>query len=532
MEVVVVPHSMPKTKPKAMNYGLKFTTGEYVTIYDAEDMPDPLQLKKAVLAFGKCGPEFICIQSKLNFYNPEQNFVTRLFTAEYSLWFDLVLPGLQTLGAPIPLGGTSNHFRTADLRRLQGWDAFNVTEDCDLGMRLAKDGFRTAIMESTTYEEANSDMKNWYRQRSRWIKGYMQTYLVHMRQPRAFWKSWREPHLLTFQLVVGGKILSMFVNPLLWLVTITYFVFRAHVARYIEPFFPDWILYLGVFCLVFGNFLYLYYYMIGMARRQYYGLMRIGFLVPLYWLGMSAAAWKALYEIVRKPHYWAKTVHGLHINKEQAWEQRRETAAMSGGAAAAPGAGTPSRLRLSGAVGAGSVLVLSMVASNFLNFVFNLALGRMLTLEDFATVTLFNTVLSIFSVGLFALGSAVNYKTAVLVGGDDIPSAERFSRAVRANVWKIALGLSAAWLLCMPLFQRFFNVDSLLLVGAFTPVIALGSVAAAQGGYLRGRFRFDLFGQSIVYEALSKAVAAIALAWLGQRAWTSLAIPFSVAVSF
>lgn len=533
-EIVVVPHSLPKTKPKAMNYGLKHARGEYITIYDAEDVPEPGQLKKAVAAFRRLGPEVICIQGKLNFYNPNQNFVTKLFTAEYSLWFDLVLPGMQSFNAPIPLGGTSNHFRTDDLRRLNGWDAFNVTEDCDLGMRLAKYGHNTAIMESTTYEEANSDLKNWYRQRSRWIKGYMQTYLVHMRFPKQFWRNWREPHLLTFQMVVGGKILSMFINPFLWLVTIIYFAFRSQAAPYIEPFFPGWILYLGVACLVFGNFLYLYYYMVGLAKRGQYGLIKYMFIVPFYWLAMSAAAWKALYEIVVKPHYWAKTVHGLHINKKQAKKELREAAIAAGQNAGLPFAGLRARAGdlLSGGVGSGGVLVMAMVAGNFLNLLFNIILGRSLTLEDFATVTLYNTILNILAVVLVALGSSVNYKVSFLSGRNNIAAANNFTKTVSRGVWWTAGVLSLLWIALIPLFARFFHVSNFLLIFSFTPVIALSGIAAVFNGYLRGRFRFALFGQIIILEALAKTAAAAFLVWLGLRAWASLAIPVSVLVSF
>jgi glycosyltransferase XagB len=315
-QIVIVPDSQPKTKPKACNYGLTKATGEFAVIYDAEDVPDPLQLKKAVLAFDRQGPQTICIQAKLNFYNPKQNILTRVFTAEYSLWFDLVLTGLQSIQGPIPLGGTSNHFRMEHLHEIKGWDAFNVTEDADLGMRLAKLGYRTAILDSTTLEEANSNFFNWFRQRSRWIKGYIQTYFVHMRNPRALFRNWRQPHILTFQLVVGGKVLSLFINPFMWLITIVYFWQRATVAPYVEPLFPPLVFYMAVLSLVFGNFFYLYYYMIGCAKRGYDDLIKYVFLVPLYWLTMSAAAWKAVYEIIRKPHFWQKTIHGLHLNNE------------------------------------------------------------------------------------------------------------------------------------------------------------------------------------------------------------------------
>jgi glycosyltransferase XagB len=318
VRVVVVPHSMPKTKPKACNYGLSLAQGEYLVIYDAEDIPDPMQLKKAYLAFQKVGPEVKCLQAKLNYFNPHQNFLTRLFTAEYSLWFDVILPGLQSINTYIPLGGTSNHFKTRDLLELRGWDPFNVTEDCDLGARLFKNGSTTAIIDSVTLEEANSNLKNWIRQRSRWIKGYMQSYLVHMRQPVKFFKD-SGIHAFIFQLVIGGKISFMLINPVLWVMTIAYFTFRATAAPFIEALFPPWIFYMATFSLIVGNFSYLYYYLIGCAKRGQWGIMKYVFLVPLYWFFGSVAAVMALYQLVVKPHFWEKTHHGLHL-KQKAME--------------------------------------------------------------------------------------------------------------------------------------------------------------------------------------------------------------------
>ncbi|HZE86815.1 MAG TPA: glycosyltransferase [Methylomirabilota bacterium] len=321
--VVIVPDSQPKTKPKACNYGLKLATGEYTVIYDAEDVPDPLQLKKAVLAFEKAGEKTICVQAKLNFYNPHQNLLTRVFTAEYSLWFDLVLTGLQSIHAPIPLGGTSNHFRTKDLHTLKGWDSFNVTEDADLGMRLVKAGYTTAIVDSVTLEEANSSLTNWFGQRSRWIKGYMQTYLVHSRSLSEFLKH-KGTHLITFQLVIGGKVMSMFINPLMWAVTIGYFALRGFIGPTVESFFPMPVLYMGVFSLVLGNFLYLYYYMIGCAKHGHDELVKYVFLVPFYWLAMSVAAWIALFMLITAPHHWSKTKHGLHLKSKKATRQAKK----------------------------------------------------------------------------------------------------------------------------------------------------------------------------------------------------------------
>lgn len=318
-EIVIVPHSRPKTKPKACNYGLKQARGEYVVIYDAEDIPDPKQLKHTYVAFKKSDDKVVCIQSKLNFYNPHHNILTRAFTAEYSTWFDLVLTGLQSVKAPIPLGGTSNHFRTETLRKLGGWDAFNVTEDADLGMRLARHGYRTALIDSVTLEEANSDLKNWFWQRTRWIKGYIQTYLVHSRRHHKsapVHYKWKLRHGLIFRLVIGGKVFMMFVNPFMWALTISYFAFRSTVGPTIESFYPAPILYLGATSLILGNFLYMYYYMIGCAKREHYSLVKYVYLVPLYWFAMSVAAWRALYEIFVRPHHWSKTKHGLHLGKD------------------------------------------------------------------------------------------------------------------------------------------------------------------------------------------------------------------------
>lgn len=317
INVIIVPHSLPKTKPKACNYGLLYAKGEYLVIYDAEDRPDPLQLKCAYLTFQKVERKIVCLQAKLNYYNAGQNLLTRVFAAEYALWFDTILPGLQSINTIIPLGGTSNHFRTEDLKKLYGWDAFNVTEDADLGVRLFKAGFKTAIIDSTTYEEANSHMGNWVRQRSRWIKGYMQTYLVHSRNPLDFVKK-NGIHALWFQLTFGGKIAFIFINPLLWLTTILYFTVNSLTGTFIENLYLPAILYLGVISLIAGNFSHIYFYMVGCAKRRQWHLMKFVFFVPFYWVAVSFAGTRALYQLIANPHYWEKTIHGLHKTYENA----------------------------------------------------------------------------------------------------------------------------------------------------------------------------------------------------------------------
>jgi cellulose synthase/poly-beta-1,6-N-acetylglucosamine synthase-like glycosyltransferase len=313
-KIVTVPAGEPRTKPRACNFGLLLAKGDYVVIYDAEDIPEPLQLKKAVLKFAHHGPDLACVQAKLNFYNTNQNLLTRWFTAEYSTWFDLILPGLQRAGLSLPLGGTSNHIRTEVLGQLGGWDAFNVTEDCDLGLRMVRHHLKTAVVDSTTYEEATSEVKNWMRQRSRWVKGYMQTYLVHMRHPQRFLQRKNLREFLSLQLVVGGKTAVLFVNPLMWALLLIYVLLRSVVGPAYHELFPHPVLYMGVLCLIFGNFFYLYIHLMGCFKRGQYSLIKWTLLMPIYWALSSAASFIALYQLIFIPHYWAKTRHGLHLN--------------------------------------------------------------------------------------------------------------------------------------------------------------------------------------------------------------------------
>ncbi len=311
--IVTVPAGQPRTKPRACNFGLLQATGDYVVIYDAEDIPDPLQLKKAVLTFANLGSDLACVQAKLNYYNTNQNLLTRWFTVEYSLWFDLMLPGMQQTKLPLPLGGTSNHFRTEALCRVGAWDPFNVTEDCDLGLRLARSRLKTAMLDSTTYEEANSQVKNWIRQRSRWIKGYLLTYLVYMRQPLHYLRQGRLREFLSLQLVIGGKTAVLFVNPLVWAMLVIYILLRSIVGDVYHTLFPMPVLYMGTLCLIFGNFFYTYCHLIGCMKRGQYSLIKWAFFIPIYWMMMSTAASLALFQLIFKPHYWEKTKHGLHL---------------------------------------------------------------------------------------------------------------------------------------------------------------------------------------------------------------------------
>jgi cellulose synthase/poly-beta-1,6-N-acetylglucosamine synthase-like glycosyltransferase len=308
IEVVQVPYSLPRTKPKALNYGLAWAKGRYVTIFDAEDRPDPLQLRRAVVAFLNTSDSVACLQAKLVYHNPQQNLLTRWFTTEYALWFSQMLPGLVRENAPVPLGGTSNHFRRDVLEQAGGWDAYNVTEDADLGIRLHRLGYRTGVLDSITYEEANSDFINWVRQRSRWYKGYMQTWLVHMRQPVELWRTLGPRAFAGFNLFVGGTPLLALINPVFWVLTLLWF---AGQPPLIEALFPAWLYYFSLFTWGVGNFTFVYLNMISARFDASPKLVISAVLSPLYWVMMSIAAVKALWQLVVAPSFWEKTVHGL-----------------------------------------------------------------------------------------------------------------------------------------------------------------------------------------------------------------------------
>jgi len=307
-EIIRVPPSKPQTKPKACNYALNFARGEFLVIFDAEDQPEPDQLKKVVAAFAKASPQTACIQCRLNYFNARENWLTRMFTLDYSLWFDFMLPGLERLGIPIPLGGTSNHFRLDVLRELHAWDPFNVTEDADLGVRLTQKGYRVGVINSTTFEEANCEIGNWIRQRSRWIKGYMQTYLVHMRDPVNLYRSVGPAGFWGFQFFIGGTMLSGILNPVFWSLFVVWLVLGGDV---LDPLFPQAVLYMSLFNLLAGNGLFVYLSLLGPVKRGWLDLAPWALTVAAYWALMSVAAYKALWQLVRNPFYWEKTQHGI-----------------------------------------------------------------------------------------------------------------------------------------------------------------------------------------------------------------------------
>ncbi|MBP1819578.1 glycosyltransferase [Mycobacterium sp. OAE908] len=306
--ILLVPPAEPRTKPKACNYGLSFATGDIVTIYDAEDLPEPLQLRRVVAAFRQLPATVACVQAKLVYHNGHQNMLTAWFTAEYRLWFGYLLPGMMRSSSPIPLGGTSNHLRRAVLDEIGAWDPFNVTEDADLGLRIASRGYHTAVIDSSTLEEANSDAINWIRQRSRWYKGYLQTWLVQIRRPVRLLRTigWRS--FIRFNLVLGGTPIIALLNLAFWLITLVWFLGQPAA---IEAVFPWYIYFPALIALVLGNAATLYMNLITLREDDRTDLLTAALTVPVFWLMMSVAAAKGCYQLVRNPSYWEKTFHGL-----------------------------------------------------------------------------------------------------------------------------------------------------------------------------------------------------------------------------
>lgn len=541
VSVKVVPDSQPKTKPKACNYGLSFAKGELLVIYDAEDKPDPLQLKKVYCAFQKVGSNVKCIQAKLNFYNPHQNLLTRFFTAEYSLWFDVMLTGLQSIQTTIPLGGTSNHFRTQELKDLQGWDPFNVTEDADLGIRLFKRGALTAIIDSVTLEEANSHWGNWIRQRSRWIKGYMQTYLVHMRSPYRFFRE-NGFHALLFQLILGGKIAFMLINPLMWILTLTYFGLYAWAGPTIESLYPSNVFYMAVTSLVFGNFMFLYYYMIGAAKREHWTIIKWTLLIPVYWVMVSWAAAIAFYQLIVKPHYWEKTVHGLHLKNEAIKKEAKKGARfiMLGAITSSllnriPHAisGVPftwfpvttvsgfknqfQRLSFKALTNklknrsyqSGLILIGATMLSNVINMLTNIYSGHELNLAQFATLNTYVSLLYIANIPAGAFSSMLNYHVSYLYGKNKIDELNHSVSTLRRHVWNISLGIAIVWIALTPYLARFFQTLDRTAIVLFALVWLATFTNSLERGYLRGRLLFAVVAIPILVDPIARLVFTV-----------------------
>ena len=305
-EIIRIPKGQLRTKPKALNYAMCFARGEYVTVFDADDEPEKTQLKKVIITFRIRPKNVACLQARLGYYNADDTWLTRFFSLEYKLLFDFLLHGLQSLNMPLPLGGTSNHISIAHLRELGEWDPFNVTEDADLGIRLAALGLHTEMLDSYTMEEATEAMPAWLRQRSRWIKGYMQTWLVHIRSPIKLYKTIGARGFWGFQFFIGFASLSFLTAPIIWLLALFWWIFPEKFL------FPEWLIFLSIANLLI-NFLshwFMMFFCLRVQKKINYKMLLAAIFYPLYLLLHSVASYIALRQLIEKPHFWEKTMHG------------------------------------------------------------------------------------------------------------------------------------------------------------------------------------------------------------------------------
>jgi len=308
MRVLIVPDGKPRTKPRACQYALQFATGAYIVVYDAEDWPDPAQLRGAIAVFRATSKRLGCLQAQLNIYNSNASWLTRQFTIEYTALFDCILPTLERLELPVPLGGTSNHFPRAVLDAVGGWDPFNVTEDADLGIRLARSGWHVGVLSSSTWEEAPSTFRVWLGQRTRWLKGWMQTYLVHMREPRRLWRELGARRFVGLQVLMGGLVLSALVHPWFY-VFLALNLWHGQLSSMPESVLDRSLLLVGVFNLIAGYLSAIWLGAAACARRGQRWLSVHAVIMPLYWLAISLAAYRAIWQLASAPFYWEKTEH-------------------------------------------------------------------------------------------------------------------------------------------------------------------------------------------------------------------------------
>lgn len=306
MRVVVVPEGRIKTKPRALNFALDQCRGSIIGVYDAEDAPEPDQIQRIVRRFYQRGPQVACLQGMLDFYNPTTNWLSRCFTIEYATWFRLILPGLARLGLPIPLGGTTLFFRRAALEAVGGWDAHNVTEDADLGMRLYRYGYRTELVQTVTYEEANCRALPWVKQRSRWLKGYMMTWATHMRQPVQLYRQLGPWKFAGFHVLLLGSLSQTLLGPLLMSFWLALIGLPHPLAEAIPYSFA--ITMMTIFLLAEAMNIS---FMLIALRRSGHSFSRFWVLsLQLYFPIAAIASYKAAWELLRRPFYWDKTAHG------------------------------------------------------------------------------------------------------------------------------------------------------------------------------------------------------------------------------
>lgn len=307
MRTVIVPPGPIRTKPRALNYALNFCKGSILGVYDAEDAPDPDQLLTVVRHFERSGPNVACLQGVLDYYNADHNWLTRCFTVEYATWFRVVLPGIARLGLVVPLGGTTLFFRKSVLQSLGGWDAHNVTEDADLGIRLARHGYTTELIPTVTHEEPNARALPWIRQRSRWLKGYAITWAVHMRDPWRLWRDLGPRRFLGVQIMFLGSVSQYLLAPVLWSFWVMMFGFWHPLTHIMSH--PATIILGSLFLL--SEVVNVVVGVWAVRQPSHRHLAKWVPTMHVYFPLGALASYKALWEVISKPFFWDKTKHGV-----------------------------------------------------------------------------------------------------------------------------------------------------------------------------------------------------------------------------
>jgi len=313
MRVIPVPDSALRTKPRALNYALNFARGSIIGVYDAEDAPAPDQLHRVVERFAQGGLDLACVQGVLDYYNPDTNWLSRCFTIEYAAWFRLILPGFEKLGLAVPLGGTTLFFRRDILESLGGWDAHNVTEDADLGIRLARHGYRTELLDTVTLEEANCRVLPWIRQRSRWLKGYAMTYAVHMRDPLLLWRQLGAWRFFGFQVLFLGTLIQFLLAPILW----SFWLMLFGLGHPLAEALPGTILIVIAALFLVAEVTNLAINISALSARDHRFLRPWTISLHFYFPLAAFAAYKGCWEMIISPFYWDKTAHGVHDDTSQ-----------------------------------------------------------------------------------------------------------------------------------------------------------------------------------------------------------------------
>ncbi|NVK46037.1 MAG: glycosyltransferase [Rhodobacteraceae bacterium] len=307
MRQIIVPRGGVKTKPRALNFALDFCRGSIVGIYDAEDAPEPEQIHKIAAHFAQADPKVACVQGILDFYNARTNWLSRCFTVEYATWFRVILPGYEKMGLTVPLGGTTLFFRRDAIEELGGWDAHNVTEDADLGIRLARHGYRTELLHTVTEEEANCRLWPWVKQRSRWLKGYAMTYAMHMQKPGKLWRDLGPWRFFGVQALFLGALSQFVLAPFLW----SFWMFPLGLPHPMRAVLPHDLLVVlgGVF--LFSEVITIATSMVATSTSKHKWLWPWVPTLHFYYPLATLAALKGLWEVVSKPYYWDKTAHGI-----------------------------------------------------------------------------------------------------------------------------------------------------------------------------------------------------------------------------